>query len=307
MRCRLMEHLLPCALAWGALACTSTYAQCPPEGWPKAELLRLKADNWKLPDASQRQTFSLALLPCLGDPDPSLRDGIAFEALSSLLRGKQLTPATQLTIYQSQWDQLQPTAKDPAGFAKPFAALVLSELARADRITPFLSVDQRSKLVDAGTLYLRSTSDYRGFAAGEGWRHAVAHGADLMLQLALNPAIDAGQLERILLAVQAQVAPAGEHFYVYGEGDRLARPVLYAARRGLLGADFWARYVATLASPVPLLPTWEDAFSSQAGLARLHNVKAFLRALDAGVRASGDATMQATFETALPLALKGLP
>ncbi len=81
---------------------------------------------------------------------------------------------------------------------------------------------------------------------------------------------------------------------------------MYAARRGLLDAGFWSAYVGTLASPAPL-KSWDDAFTTQAGLARLHNVKSFLRALDAGVRASGDSAVQAAFDTALPLALKGLP
>lgn len=305
MRC-LMERLILCAAAWLAMGCSVAHAQCPPVDWPLTELTHLKADSWKLPDAAQRQALSLALLPCLGHADPALRDGMAFEALNSMLRGKQLTPATQSAIHLSQMAQLQPTAIDPAGFAKPFAALVLSEIARADRLNPFLTSQERAALVAAANQYMRDTADYRGFVSGEGWRHAVAHCADLILQLALNPAINAAQLERMLLAVQFQIAPAGEHFYVYGESDRLARPVIFAARRGLLDADFWNRYVSRVASPAPL-KSWDDAFNTQAGLARLHNVKSFLRALDSAVRASGDAAVQATFDTALPLALKGLP
>ncbi len=286
--------------------CVAAHAQCPPPAWPLAELERLKADQWKLADDAQRQALALALLPCLSHADPALRDGLAFEGLATLLHGKQLTATSQRTIYQSLLAQLSPAASDPAGFAKPFAALVLSEVARADRLAPFLSTAERAALLIAGTEYLSSVKDYRGFATGEGWRHAVAHAADLMLQLALNPAIDAAQLRRILLAVQSQIAPPGEHFYIYGEGDRLAGPVVSAARRGLLEASFWSGYIGTLASPAPL-KSWDDAFASQTGLARLHNVKSFLRALDAGVRSSGDAQVQAAFDTALPLALKGLP
>ncbi len=303
---RLTQALVHCAVGMVLGLCAAAHAQCPPPGWPLADLERLKANQWKLADDTQRQALAVALMPCLGHADPALRDGMAFEALSTLLRGKQLTTATQRAIYQSQWAQLNPAASDTHGFAKPFAALVLSEVARADRLVPFLSTDERAALVTAGAKYLASIKDYRGFATGEGWRHAVAHAADLMLQLALNPAIDAAQLQTLLLAVQSQIAPSGEHFYIYGEGDRLARPVLYAARRGLLDAGFWTGYVGTLASPAPL-KTWDDAFASQAGLARLHNAKAFLRALDAGVRASGDAAVQTALGTALPLALKALP
>ena len=303
---RMTQRLVHCAfglaLGWGVVA----HAQCPPPAWPVAELQRLKADQWKLVDDTQRQALALALLPCLGHADPVLRDGMAFEGLSALLRGKHLTTTTQRAIYQSQLAQLSAPGADTNGFARPFAALVLSEIARVDRLAPFLGSDARAELVAAGAEYLSSVRDYRGFVTGEGWRHGVAHAADLMLRLALNPAIDAAQLQTIALAVRSQIAPPGEHFYIYGEPDRLARPVLYAARRGALDASFWSGYIATLAAPAPL-KTWDDAFTSQAGLARLHNVKSFLRALDAGVRASGDAQVHAAFATALPLALKGLP
>lgn len=305
---------MPPTAAWTALAFSAACAlvqaqpttQCPPAQWPLLELQRLKADNWNVADAVQRQALPLALLACLDDANPALRDGIAFEAINSLLRGKQLTSTTQLSIYHSQIARLQPSFADPSGFAKPFAALVLSEVVRADRLDPFLSTTQRAALVDAGTQYLGNIQDYRGFTTGEGWRHGVAHAADLMLQLALNPAVDKAQLVAIAQAVHSQIAPRAGHFYIYGESDRLARPIVYAARRDLLDAAFWSDYLHALASPAPLA-SWGDAFDSPVGLARLHNVKAFLRALDAGVRTSGDPVIQTAFEKALPQALKGLP
>lgn len=303
---RLTQRLAHCALWFVLEGAVVAHAQCPPPAWPLADLQRLKADQWKMVDDAQGQALALALLPCLNHVDPALRDGMAFEGLSALLRGKRLTVASQRAIYASQLAVLNPANSDANGFAKPFAALVLSEVARADRLAPFLNPTERAALVSTGGEYLAGVKDYRGFATGEGWRHAVAHTADLMLQLALNPAIDAGQLQAIVLAVQTQIAPPGEHFYVYGEADRLARPVLYAARRGLLDAGFWSGYISAVASPTPL-SSWDAAFSTQSGLARLHNVKSFLRALDAGVRASGDAQVQTAFANALPLALKGLP
>src|SRR5258705_220852 len=85
---------------------------------------------------------------------------------------------------------------------------------------------------DANALQgLLGVTDRRGFDATQGWRHGVAHGADLLLQLGLNPALSAAQLDAIVQAIASQVAPAGEHFYVYGEPERLARPIAYIAKR----------------------------------------------------------------------------
>lgn len=243
MRC-FVKRLARCT-AGITLVCATTpaLAQCPPDGWTLATLTQLKSEKWTLPDATQRQTLALGLLACLDQADPVLRDGLAFEALSTFLRNKQLTPATQRAIYRSQIDRLSPSAVDPSGFAKPFAALVLSEIARADRLMAFLSQEERTALLDTGTRYMDAIDDYRGFSSTQGWRHAVAHSADLMLQIALHPATNKTQLERMALSVQRKVAPPGEHFYVYGEPDRLVRPLIYAARRGLLDSAFWSAYV----------------------------------------------------------------
>ena len=35
-----------------------------------------------------RQAFAKVIVACLASPDPALRDGIAFEALSHMLRGE---------------------------------------------------------------------------------------------------------------------------------------------------------------------------------------------------------------------------
>ena len=102
---------------------------------------------------------------------------------------------------------------DRDGFRQPFAALVLAEVARTDRIESWLTPAQRVALVDSAARYVTSVRDYRGFDPKEGWRHGVAHGADLLLQLALNPAVDRAGLDRLLGAVAAQVAPRGALIY----------------------------------------------------------------------------------------------
>jgi hypothetical protein len=112
------------------------------------------------------------------------------------------------------------------------------------------------------------------------------------MQLALNPAVDRAGLDRLLLAVAAQVAPPGEHAYIDGESERLTRPVLFAAQRGLLTSDEWQSWLLKVASPAPLA-SWDDAFESRAGLARRHNVHTFLYALHAHARESDDANIHA--------------
>ena len=291
------------ALTAGAMI-SSAQAACPPVGWDDATLLRLREARFELPDDARRAALAQGLLDCLGDPRPLLRDEIAFEALSAWLRAGKL-PTAQLGAIR---DALLPrlTADDPNGYARPFAALALAELARADRLAPWLDTKGRKEMLQAALAYERSVRDYRGFDAAQGWRHGVAHGADWLLQLALNPALDGQALGEIVAAVATQVAPAGEHFYIYGESERLAQPVFYAARRGLHDAQFWSTWMETIAAPAPLA-SWSDAFKSQAGLAKRHNTQAFVQVLYVMVQESGDAALIERLRPGLLAALRTLP
>ncbi|MEP7102139.1 MAG: DUF2785 domain-containing protein [Burkholderiales bacterium] len=279
-------------------------AACPPAGWDEAALDRLRAAKFALPEAPAREALASALTDCLADPRPQLRDGIAFEALSTWMRADAL-PAAQLDAMRRDLTA-RLTADDPNGFARPFAALTLAEIARVDRLKPFLDPAARDELLRAAVAYERGVRDYRGFDAAQGWRHGVAHGADLLLQLALNPALDRPALDAIIAAAASQIAPPGEHFYIYGESERLARPIYYAARRGLHDTAFWSAWFATLASPAPLA-SWDDAFKSQAGLARRHNTQAFVQVLYVMAREGGDAALQQRLLPGLVEALKTLP
>jgi hypothetical protein len=276
-------------------------AACPPGTSTKFALQVLKQVGWKVADEGPRQALAIALLDCLASPDPELRDGIAFDALSTWARGRALTPATLETIRATLAPRLAPDAADEAGFAQPFTALVLAEVARADRVQPYLSDAARGELVRVATAYLASVRDYRGFDAVDGWRHGVAHGADLLLQLSLNLALDRAQLDAILAAVASQVMPAGGHFYIYGEGERLMAPVFYIGRRGALSSAEWSDWFARLVARRP-----SAARPTQASLAANHDLAAFLLPLYASIRESGTPEMQAQMLPGVAAALKSL-
>jgi hypothetical protein len=179
--------------------------------------------------------------------------------------------------------------------------LTLAEVARADRGQPCLSAAERHDLVGVATAYLASVRDYRGFDATDGWRHGVAHGADLLLQLGLNPAVDAAELRRILSAIATQVMPPGAHFYVYGEGDRLMTPLFYIGRRDALSTEEWSAWFSALAAQrIKADP------ATQASLAARHNLSQFLLELYASIRESGTPERQARMLPGVVAAIRTL-
>lgn len=288
--------IAPLLLTAHLLAPMATTASCPPAGMTRADLVKLKEAKFEVPADEERNQLAVRLLGCLDDPDPKIRDGVVFEGLSKWLRGKALTSATILALDESLRKALG-GEKDPAGFRLPFAALILSEVARADRIEPVFSDVSRLALVDLAASSLTAVNDYRGFDAREGWRHGVAHGADLVLQLSVNPKVGADGVARLMDAVRAQVAPAGAVFYTFGEPERFARAVVFTYRRGVLDAAYWDSWFASIASPKPLA-NWGAAFQSVEGLSKRHNALAFLHALAFAGRAAGDEAGKALAERA---------
>lgn len=278
-------------------------AACPPEGQSLASLQALKAARWQGPtpqaDAA-RPALALALLDCLASPDPVLRDGIAFEALQAWMRGRVLDEATVRQV-QQRVGALLSAPPDAAGLVQPFAALVLAEVARVDRLQPFLQPDERDALVKLSASYLQGVRDYRAFDPREGWRHGVAHGADGLLQWALNPALTRVQADALLAAIASQVLPAGAHAWQHGEPDRLMAPVFYLARRPFLSAAEWQAWLVGLAARrAPAVPTTALA------LAQRHNLGMFLNSLYVSVAESPDAALRERLMPGLRQVLKQL-
>jgi hypothetical protein len=279
-----------------------TFAACPPTDNTLRELLQLKANQWQIADASQRQHIALKLLDCLSNPDPQLRDEIGFEALSFWLRGELLSVDTIQQIRQQLLQELstKPATQqntDKTGYAQPFAALVLAEVARVDRRKAFMSEAQRQEMVNAAVQYLAGISDFRGFDETSGWRHGVAHGADWMMQLSLNPALEKSQ-HLLMLSALAKQIPNERHFYQYGESERLMTPVFYLGLRSDLSSDEWETWFTNL-----LAGTSGQKKLTQASLARKHNLTAFLSAMYLNLQESKQTALQ---EKMLPIVIKSL-
>lgn len=254
-----------------------TASSCPPPGYTTGQLLQLRQQGFEIEDTGQKNALALGLLGCVGEPDPAIRDGVAFEGITKWLRAGEISAETLDVLFAGLVGHIRNT-DDPNGFQQPFAALILSEVMRTDRIDGTLSDSQREEVVVVASGYLRDLHDYRGFSETEGWRHGVAHGSDLVLQLVLNPKITANRIMSLMEAISIQVSPPGEVFYVYGEPGRLARAVFYAYMQAQAELSAWQAWFDKLSSPMPFA-SWSETYSSQAGLAKRHNTLAFLQAL----------------------------
>lgn len=297
-----MKHSIQAAAFFAAFAAAAQAhaqtADCTPHGWDRARLETLRASEFDIASTRERERFALAIAACVASPDPFLRDQVAFEGLARMLRAERLSARVRNQLTTDMLTRLR--GADPQGFEQPFAALVLSELVRADRIAAYYTPERRNEIVAQSVAYLRGVRDYRGYDEREGWRHGVAHGSDLLLQIVINPNFtDESYWEPIAHAVAGQVAPSG-HFYIYGESERLARPIIFMAQRGVFTAEEWSGWFSQFTIDT------DTMFSSQAGLARRHNTMAFLQTIWLNARISRNEADDALLPGA-EAALRALP
>jgi len=264
--------------------------QCLSSEWQKKDLLSLKENNFVIDNQEEKEKLAFQLLNCLANPDAEIRDGIAFEALSHWLRNDTFSQSVYIDIFDSLTMTLKSKVNDPIGVYQSFSTLVLSEVARVDRKSSFLTDKQRNDLVNTGSHYLTNLRDYRGFSSKVGWRHGIAHSADLMLQLALNPAVNKSMLDTALQALTSQITAHGKHSYIQGEPKRIAMAVIYIFLRGEHNIDEWNSWIKKLSEPAPF-NQWQDVYQSEKGLAKLHNTQSFLYALYAIIKPSKNATL----------------
>lgn len=279
-------------------------AMCPPEGQSRDELVAWRDRGFSLPKDAEPDldTRALGIIDCLGYADPVLREEIAFQALATWFESAKLKKPTVLAIESQLIETLAAKKNDPDGFARPYAALALAELVKLDRRKRYLSDEQLAELIEQASLYLEQIDDYRGFDEKAGWRHGIAHGADLLNQLVMHPRVLRAGIERIVLAISSQVAPENGHFYIQGEPERLALPILYAAQRGRIPADDWREWFADIAD----IPEEGSLFDTRQGLARRHNLQSLLLVLYVNVNESDDELLHQALLDPVTEALKAL-
>lgn len=208
------------------------------------------ADGLRVPDGRPLDEMTADLTRMLGDSDPAVRDGIAFPTLGTwisegvyddLLPGLGDGMCTGLDVGLG-------STHDVSVFRRSFSALVLTECIDRDSVADLLSRDQVLRWGDRIATWLLRERDLRGFVPGQGWAHAVAHGADALGALMRSPKL--GQMELLVLldVVADRLLEPTAEFFVCGEDDRLAAACLHGLRRDLLDIGVLEPWIARIAA-----------------------------------------------------------
>ena len=208
------------------------------------------ADGLKVPQDRSLVEMTEDLTRMLGDPDPEIRDGIAFPTMATWIDdgvyddllvglGDGMCHGLDIGLGDVESDTV---------FRRSFSALILTEC--IDRTTkaalggPNVVLRWGDKVMG----WYSRERDLRGFVPGKGWAHAVAHGADALGALARSPVMGRLELTVILDVIADRLLAPTEAFFVAGEGDRLAFATMHLLRRDIVGIDVLEPWVARLAA-----------------------------------------------------------
>ncbi len=216
------------------------------------------------------------LTTMLGSVDPVERDEIAYPILATwisdgvyddLLAGLGDGMAAGLT--QGLGD-----VGTSSVFRRSFSALVLAVCINRDNTASLLPGGKLLEWGDRAAGWLVRERDTRGFVPGQGWAHAMAHGADVIDELARSPHFGLNELTVLLDVIADRVLAPATAVWTCGEPDRFAAAAMSVLRRRLVPLrviEPWLARVAAAANDRG--QAGQDPFLTTA------NPEAFLRAL----------------------------
>ncbi len=200
--------------------------------WSRLQQGLRKGDRTPPPE-HRLSDLTADLTRMLGDPDPYVRDGIAYPFLATWTEhgvyddllaglGDGMCAGLEVGIGEQGTDTV---------FRRSFSALVLAECIDRDtrvRRQPPTRIMQWGDRLAAW--YVRER-DLRGFVPGKGWAHAAANGADALGALARSPYFGATELTVLLDVIADRVLDPETPALLHGEPDRIAHAVMEILRR----------------------------------------------------------------------------
>jgi Protein of unknown function (DUF2785) len=240
---------------------------------------RLVAGGHQPPEDHSLVELTADLTAMLGATDPNQRDAIAYSTLAGwittgvyddLLEGLGDGMASGLAVGLGQ-------DRTDSVFRRSFSVLVLAECIGRDTKQHLVPAETILRWGDRIASWYVREQDLRGFVAGHGWAHAIAHGADALGVLAESEAMGRLELTVLLDVVADRLLLPTRHHFVHGEPDRIAMATMKILRRNQISLGVLDPWVARLAHGS--MPGFEADDKGADPYFVAGNVQGYLRAL----------------------------
>jgi len=201
-------------------------------------LVQIKDSGYNVPDGLDVDGLIDDMLRFIGHTDPELRDSLIEKTIMQWAEAKRVFSPDQMRhiLYTCLGDThlfFGIGEKDTDSvFTRAYSSLAISAALCMHDETPFLTADDVQTIKEAALRYANEEKDYRNYVDGKGWADAVAHIADVLVNVSCCPVDDDYSIGRegmseILQAVKALVCN-NEHIYIAMEDERLVTTVCIA-------------------------------------------------------------------------------
>lgn len=154
---------------------------------------------------AEHPDFLLALVNELGNPDPSIRDGLIYQLFTTWLTTNTLSASQLHDITTALRAKLATRDNEDSVFARAYAALLLADLLGLDAKQPFLQDNCAKQTILHIASFLTYETDTRNFIADKGWANAIPFGADATLAAIHHPQFNVQATPQILHGIKHSV------------------------------------------------------------------------------------------------------
>lgn len=193
----------------------------------------------------------------IGDRSPAIRDELVYNSFCHAILEELLSTGDLLYLVQTILEQdllhYQGSEKIPATLTRSFTALLLALILYADNNQDScyfhtLSEENRQEIFVAALSYLTQEEDTTGWSDTYGWVHAIAHGAEFLMQVGLHDNFPSDKMQDIWDCLLF-VLKKPKKIFTAGEERRLAILITQLLIAGKLDQNQLADWVGQLELP----------------------------------------------------------
>ncbi|MDJ0333360.1 DUF2785 domain-containing protein [Planococcus sp. S3-L1] len=196
--------------------------------------LKVGEKNWE----KENELFLInSMIEHIGSTDSEFRDTLIYGTFCKLTRDKQLNhqlliDMLDLCLSDTMLFKGIGEIETDTVFTRSFTTLLITLILYRDNEEGFLSSNTVLEIKDKLIAYINLEHDLRGFVAGKGWAHSIAHVADAFDELVKNENITSDLYLEILNPLWDKVF-VSDAFYIHDEDERILVPILEMLNRGL--------------------------------------------------------------------------
>lgn len=160
----------------------------------KSTLIELKNEKCHWQDLDKTIVLK-SMLEHIGSTDSELRDELIYTSFYQLIIDRNQIEAKVLAeLFDTCIDELMfkgigETETDTV-FTRSFTTLLVALILNRDNRDNFLSSSKVNYIKERLMKSLYLEKDVRGYVAGKGWAHSIAHIADTFEELVMNPKVN---------------------------------------------------------------------------------------------------------------------